>query len=105
MARPVWISPRARRDIVEIAQFIGRSNLEAAKRFLTSTEQLFRQLALTPHVGTLFESDHPRLDGVRLISIPRFARYVALFTSRNSEVHILRVLHGSRDVESAIEER
>ena len=97
MADSVWITPRAHRDIVELATFIGRENLQAADRFFDQVDQLCDLLATTPMVGSHFSVANPRLQGMRVLQVPTFPNHLAFFMPVDGGVRVVRVLHGARD--------
>jgi toxin ParE1/3/4 len=104
MARTIWILPRTRRDIVDLATHIGGQSPAAAERFFDCSAKLIEQLARSPHIGHRFQSINPLLDGVRVSTIPGFANHLVFHALLHDEVHIVRVLHGARDIDRAFEE-
>jgi len=48
-----FYSPEARRDLLEIWEFIGRDNLEAADRVEQAVQQAVSMLARKPELGDL----------------------------------------------------
>ena len=82
MAWPVWITPRARQDVVDLATYIGRSSPEAAERFFDEFDRLYEQLATSRELGQQFPISNPRLEGLRLLRIPRFPNHLALCSDR-----------------------
>ena len=100
MADSVWLTPRARRDIVELATFIGRENLQAADRFFDQVDQLCDLLAASPEVGSLFSVANPRLQGMRVLRISTFPNHLAFFMPVDGGVQVVRVLHGARDLDA-----
>jgi plasmid stabilization system protein ParE len=59
MSRAILRRPQARRDLLEIADFIARASLEASDRFLDAAEAAFRLLANMPEMGTLCRFKSP----------------------------------------------
>ncbi len=100
MADSVWITPRARQDIVDSATFIGRENVDAANRFFDQFDQLCDLLATTPEVGSQFPVANPRLQGMRVLRVPTFPNHLAFFSPVDGGVQIVRVLHGARDLDA-----
>ena len=91
MSRVVFSAP-ARRDLREIAAYIGRHDPEAAKRVVARIREVCKStLATFPAGGTMRDELRP---GLRCLSV---GNYVIYFRSRNP-VEIVRVLHGARDV-------
>jgi toxin ParE1/3/4 len=93
---PVW------EDLREIGLRIARENPEAADRFLTSAEEAFELLRRHPGIGRLRSFSLP---GVRSWLVPSFQNYIVFYLPTKTEIQILAVLHGARDLSSAIEGR
>jgi len=93
---PVWD------DLREMGSRIAAENPDAAERFLTATEQTFELLRQHPRIGRLRSFSLP---GVRSLVIPAFRNYIVFYLALETEVQILAVIHGARDLSRAIEER
>jgi toxin ParE1/3/4 len=91
-------------DLDEIAEFIGRSNPRAALRFLDAFDQTVAKLAKMPGLGSPYESSHPRLQDVRIQPIARFKKYWIFYRPTKNRIEVLRVLHGARELDAALEE-
>ena len=100
MRPAVFRRPRARADLLEIAEYIARDNLPASSRFLDVAEACFRTLARFPEMGALAHFDSPHLLGLRRSRIKGFENYLVFYRPTESGVEIIRVLHGARDIES-----
>ena len=86
---PVWS------DLREIGLRINQGNPDAAK-------EAFELLAKHPGIGRLRSFSHA---GVRSWFVPGFGRYIIFYLPTKSEVQILAVLYGGRDLGSIMEER
>jgi len=91
---PVWD------DLREIGQHIAKQNPDAADRFFTATKEAFDLLMRHPGVRRLRSFS---LAGLRSWVVPGFENYFYLPTE--TELHLLAVLHGARDLPKALEER
>jgi toxin ParE1/3/4 len=90
------ISHEAIRDLNKIWDYIVEDNEIAADNFIDSLVEKCRKLARLEGVG------HRREDLVPgLLSLP-YKNYV-IFFQRNQYMNIVRILHGSRDVQSVFE--
>ncbi len=95
---------RALMDLDEIAEYIGRSNPRAALRFLDAFDQTVAALADLPALGSLHESNHPRLRDVRVRAVKRFKNHLIFYRPIAGGIEVLRVLHGARYLPSMLEE-
>lgn len=92
----------AMRDAVRIFSYIGENNLDAAERFLRAMDADFHKLAEMPGMGAMREFDHPKLKDLRSWPITGFRNYLIFYRANRSELQILRILHGARDIETAL---
>ena len=93
---PVWD------DLREIGFQIADNNPETADRFFSAAEEAFELLRRYPHLGRLRSFS---VTGVRSWVIPDFQKHVVFYLPRETEVQILAVLHGARDLSSALAAR
>src|SRR5947208_7397332 len=95
-------SPKARRDLAEIAAYIAFDNPSAADRFLIAAEDAFDKLARIPGMGALREFSDPKLKDLRSWPIKRFRNYLIFYRPVKDGIEIVRVLHGARDIERVL---
>ena len=95
---------RALMDLDEIAEYIGQSNPKAALRFLDAFDDTMARLAAMPGLGSLYESSHASLRGVRILPVAGFKKYWIFYRPAKNRIEVLRVLHGARDIDAALEE-
>jgi toxin ParE1/3/4 len=93
---PVWD------DLREIGLRIAGDNPEGADRFFTAAKESFELLRRHPRIGRLRSFSVP---GVRSWIIPDFQNYLIFYLPTGTEVQILAVLHGARDLASALAQR
>lgn len=91
--------PQVIRDLIELATYMAEDNMDASDRFLVAAEETFKQLAQTPKMGKRCQFSHPNLIDLRQQAIKGFRRYLIFYRLIDSEVEILRVIHGARDIE------
>ncbi|MEA5566780.1 type II toxin-antitoxin system RelE/ParE family toxin [Anabaena sp. UHCC 0399] len=89
---------------MDLASYIAQDNLDISDRFLIAAEATFKQLAITPVIGKKCQFTHPGLADIRQISIKAFTKYLIFYRITESEVDILRVIHGARDIDSIFDE-
>jgi plasmid stabilization system protein ParE len=63
--------PKARKELEDIAVYIGRHRPSAASRFLAVVQKLYGSLATMPEMGSLWEPENPHFAGVRYFAISR----------------------------------
>jgi toxin ParE1/3/4 len=95
---------QAARDLDEIAAFIAEDNPEAAHAFLDAAEAAFGLIASMPSVGRAYPVQSPAAQGMRVWRVQDFERYLILYRAVESRIDIVRVLHGSRDIEGLFTE-
>jgi toxin ParE1/3/4 len=97
--RPIVI-----RDLIEQATYIAQDNLDTAERFLVVAEETFQLLGRMSGIGKLCSFSNPQLSGIRQYAIKGFKNYLIFYRATDSEVEVLRVLHGARDLEAILED-
>jgi len=97
-------SVAARRDIVDIAEYIGRHNPFAAERFLAAVAKGFADLAAMPLMGPVREFPDPAAAGLRRWFVPGFRNHIIFYRPLSDGVEIVRVEHAARDMDSLFQE-
>ena len=88
------IAPDAARDLEEISTYYAVHNVEAGEKFLDEFEARCRYLVSFPNIGKSYRSIRPNLRGIS------FSGYIIFYRVSERIVEILRVVSGSRDLES-----
>lgn len=96
----VGLRPQARRDVVELATYMGRDNILAADRFLDAATETFNLLVASPQLGELQPSSDKRLVGLRIFQ--GFSNHLVCYLEKPYGVEIVRVLHGARDLNARL---
>ncbi len=99
----VYKHPQVIRDLIDLATYIARDNMNVSDNFL-AVEEIFKQLAQTPKMGKVRKFDNPNLADVRQQAIKGFKNYLVFYMTKDSDVEILRVLHGRRDIDAILNE-
>ena len=103
--RQILRRPRAKADLIDHYVFIARDKTTPAERFLREAEAAFELLARMPGIGRRWESPEPRLSDVRVYPLPRrFRNYLVFYRPVADGIEVLRVLHGARDLDAALDE-
>ena len=100
----VYKRPQVIRDLIDLATYIAFDNIDVSDKFLAAAEETFKQLAQTPKMSKLSKFSNPNLVDVRQQAIKGFRNYLVFYRTRDADVEILRVLHGSRDLEAILDE-
>ena len=103
MRSEVWLRPQARKDIVELAVYIGRDSVGAADRFIDATDETFVMLAESPLLGATYPTKNPRLEDIRVHRVKGFPNHLTFYFVRQNGIEVVRVLHGARDLDTALE--
>jgi toxin ParE1/3/4 len=88
----IVIRPLARSDLAEIWDYIADDNERRADAFVDLIDQKFQELARHPHMGR----SRDELE-VSFRSFP-VGRYLIFYRVIPGGIEIIRVLHGSRDL-------
>jgi toxin ParE1/3/4 len=89
-------------DFREIELRIAKDNPDAAGGFFHAAKAAFELVARHPAIGRLRSFS---LAGVRSWVVPGFENYVVFYLPTETEVQILTVLHGARDLPKAMQGR
>jgi toxin ParE1/3/4 len=97
----VVVRPRALTDLAEIWAYIARQSADdspdQADAFIDLIDREFRALSLRPGIGRRRPEIAP---DIRSLSV---GRYVVFYLQLPRGIEVIRVLHGSRDIESIFE--
>lgn len=92
------IRPAADEDMVEIADWIGQDNLDAAIEFLHAARRSMEFLTVTPGAGPEYPTSNALLKGLRKWSVEGYRHYLIFYLILPDAIKVLRVIHGSRNV-------
>lgn len=96
--------PHAKLDLVEIAGHISEDSLDSALRFIDAAEVSFNLLASSPEIGRNCDFSDPESANMRLWRVKGFEKYLIFYRPIPDGVDIVRVIHGSRDIETIFDE-
>ena len=89
--------PHAEADILEIWGYIAEDSVVAADRWVDKLGEKFALWATQPMMGRARDELSP---GIRSLA---FGRYVVFFEPLPDGIDVVRVLHGSRDIDASFE--
>jgi toxin ParE1/3/4 len=93
----IRIRPRARADLIEIWDYIAEDSVANADAFVDNIHETMQMLANQPRSGRRRAELAPDI-----LSFP-FGRYIIFYRSSRKGLEIVRILHGSRDIEAIFE--
>jgi toxin ParE1/3/4 len=102
MSRRILRQPRARRDIIEQAIYIGQDDPRAAERFQEAVRQAEQMLADMPGIGA--PRSFRRLKRLRMWRVRGFERHLIFYREIADGIEVIRVLHSSCDIAAVLEE-
>ncbi|MCL2348691.1 MAG: type II toxin-antitoxin system RelE/ParE family toxin [Planctomycetaceae bacterium] len=100
MSLHVIVVPRARQDILEIADYLADQSLEIAMRFLDQAEASFERLSQMPELGTVCQVRQPETLGTHVWPVAGFPNHLIFYQSEPEFLRIIRLLHGAREWET-----
>jgi toxin ParE1/3/4 len=102
------IRPKADRDIDDILEYLAEeASLDMALQFLSEIRETFGLLATHKEMGWLCKvRRHPQLSGARTFRVSgRFENYLIFYQPYQARVEILRVVHGSQDLQELFDQQ
>jgi toxin ParE1/3/4 len=97
------IRPRADRDLDDQAYFYATAeNPELGHRFLVAAHDTFTLLATQPNMGWHSRLKVRGLESLRVFRVKGFEKILVLYLPRLDGVEILRVVHGSRNLQALL---
>src|SRR5438046_1229810 len=98
--REITKRPEAKRDLIAAAAYFGeQAGMRVSGRFLKAAEAAFETLAFMPRMGVVRDYGNPDFAGMRMWPVPRFRKYLIFYLVTEEEIEIVRVLHGSQNIE------
>lgn len=89
----VTYTRRARRDLVEIGEYIAADSPRAGDRVIDTLMDRAILLSANPQIGSLRTEI---AEGMRLFPV---GNYLILYRETATGIEVVRVLHGARDLE------
>lgn len=103
MSRKLTIRNRATQDLRQQANYIlSNGSVGAAENFLKLAEATFAQILAVPRIGKSLDFVLNQMGEVRQWRIKNFRDYLVFYRVQDEQIEILRVLHGSRDLENIL---
>jgi toxin ParE1/3/4 len=100
------LRPRADRDLDDYADYLAaEAGLEIALRFFSAAQETFLLLAAQPNMGWRSRLKHEALKSMRVFRVGGFERMLIFYRPESSGIEILRVVHGSRNLQALFRRR
>ena len=74
-----------------------------AIRFREAVKRTIQSLSQNPHVGPRYSSSNPRVQNLRSWPVAGFEAIRIYYALEADALHIIRILHGKRDVRQILE--
>ena len=97
------VRPKADQDLDDQAYYYAtEGSPELGHRFLVSAHETFALLATQPEMGWRPRLNHPALESLRVFRVAGFDKILILYRPIPNGVDILRVVHGSRNLQARL---
>ena len=97
------VRPKADRELEDQAYYYATvASPEVGHRFLVAAHDTFALLATQPNMGWQSRLKHPELKILRVFRVKDFERILILYLPLLDGVEILRVVHGSRNLQALL---
>lgn len=100
MSRPLRVHPRADLDILETFTFLAGRNPDAARRFLDVVEKTLLAIEANPADGHRYLHGRREEEDWRYVRLAGFKKYLVFYRLAATVVEVVRVVHGSRDLDA-----
>jgi toxin ParE1/3/4 len=95
------VRPKADQDLDDQAYYLATQvNPEVGHKFLLAAHETFSLLATQPEMGWNCRLKDPGVGSFRVFRVAGFERVLVLYRPRPHGVEILRVVHGSRNLQA-----
>jgi len=94
----VLITPLAQQDVSDLWEYLAEASAERADELLNTLHEKCQTLAEFPEMG---RARHELLFNLRSFAVKR---YIIFYQPIEGGIEVLRVLHGTRDIDVAFDE-
>ena len=98
------VKSAASKDLLDHFLFLAEQSETTAFRFFESAEKTFQELLEMPLMGRECVFKNADLSGVRRWRVRGFEKYLIFYQVNKTDIEIIRVIYGSRDIQSIFEE-
>jgi toxin ParE1/3/4 len=101
MSFKILYKPQALIDINEIFDFLAiEAGLDIALRFSLGVEEVANKILIYPKIGIKRTYSKNENLNLRMLPISDIGSYLLYYTLEETEIVVVRVVHGSRDMEN-----
>lgn len=103
MSAAYLVRPKADQDLDDQSYYLAtQASPDLGHRFLLAAHETFGLLATQPQIGWHPRLKHSELASLRAFQVSGFKKMVVLYRPRPDGVEILRVVHGSRNLQALL---
>jgi toxin ParE1/3/4 len=99
MSYEIYKHPQAMRDIEEAFVYLAEGNLNIGVTFLAMVEDSLEQLSDFPFIGKKRNFSNVSFAEIRMWQVKEFEKYLIFYQVIEQRIEVVRVLHGSRNLE------
>jgi len=100
----IIIAPPARADINRHYEYLYELNPDSALKFFDATRTTIAAIARNPEIGRNYPIDNPRLQDLRKWQVSGFNKYLIFYRIQKTAIEILRIIHGTQNLERILNE-
>ena len=96
------VREQADKDVDQIVEVIANENLSAALRFQDRVRETYDRIATWPQIGARVRVRDEALRDMRYYPIRGYRNYLVFYLPLEGGAEIVHVIHGARDIPSAL---
>jgi toxin ParE1/3/4 len=96
------VREQADKDVDQIVEAIADDNLSAAMQFQDRVRETYDRIATWPQIGARIRARDEALRDMRYYPIRGYRNYLVFYLPLEDGAEIVHVIHGARDIPSAL---
>jgi toxin ParE1/3/4 len=96
----IILSPEAQMDLMGLCDYLDASNPDVSMKFFDAARSTFVALARMPMIGQQYGASETQ--SLRKWRVKGFRQYLIFYRIKSETIEIVRILHGSQDVDSIL---
>lgn len=100
MTTRLFYSPVARRDVIEIADYLVDIDPDLPLKFLDALEATADLLKDNPNIGVGRDYNNPLLTDMQMFPISGFDKYLFYYRVVDDVIEVIHIFHGARDLDT-----